>query len=313
MELHHVNDLLAGQAGVVSRPQLIERGATDADVRRWVRRRELARVHAGVYVNHTGPLTWSSRAWAAVLFSWPAALTNESSVNRAGDVIHVAIDASRTVRQLPRTRVHRLVDLEGRTQWHLGPPRVRLEDALLSMCAEARTRLDALVLVSDACRRRVTTPARLAAELRRRVRVTHRAWLLEVLQEATDGVQSLLESSYRRRVERAHGLPRPDRQAHERTEDGIVYRDVRYDRFLLVIELDGRLGHELSHDRWDDQDRDLLAATDAVLTLRLGWRHTEETPCRTAARLGAVLNSRGWRGSARSCGPDCVVRRGRAA
>ena len=260
-----------------------------------------------MYLDHTGPLTWENRAWSAVLFCWPAALCHESSVNRAGATIHVAIDASRTATRLPGVRVHRLVDLDDRVQWHLGPPRVRLEDALLAVCSETAHRVDALALVSDACRRRVTTPARLAAELARRPRVTHRAWLLSVLQEAVDGVQSLLESSYRRRVERAHGLPRADRQRRERTTDGVVYRDAVYERFRLVIELDGRVGHEFNADKWNDQDRDLLAATEEVLTLRLGWRHSEVTPCRTASRLAAVLMNRGWRGTPRRCGPTCSL------
>jgi hypothetical protein len=137
--------------------------------------------------------------------------------------------------------------------------------------------------------------------------VPHRAWLLGVLQEAADGVQSLLEASYRRRVERAHGLPRPDRQRHERTEDGVVYRDATYERFRMIIELDGRIGHERSNDKWDDQDRDLLAATDDRVTLRLGWRHCEVTPCRTAARLAMVLRHRGWRGTPRLCGQNCSI------
>jgi len=307
MELDRTRDLMDLQAGTLSRRQLLERGATDADLRRWVRRRELARVYTGVYVNHTGPLTWVNRAWAAVLFHWPAALTHESVVNRAGDVIHVAIDVERTHTPVPRVRVHRLVGFDERVQWHLGPPRVRLEDALLSMCSRAADRVDALALVSDACRRRVTTPARLAAELTRRRHVTHRRWLLEVLEEAADGVQSLLESSYRRRVERAHGLPRPDRQFHERTLDGVVHRDVRYARFGVLIELDGRLGHELNHDKWNDQDRGLLAATTELLTLRLGWRHIESTPCRTADRVAQVLRTRGWRGTPRRCGHNCSV------
>ena len=307
MDLRGCREQLENQSGVVSRRQLVEGGANDADIRRWVRRKELRRVHTGVYVNHTGPLTWSNRAWAAVLFHWPAALTHESAVNRAGDVVHVAVDATRSPSRLKGVRVHRLVGLASRVQWNLGPPRVRVEDALLSMCSRTDSRVDALALVSDACRRRLTTPGRLAAELARRPRVRHRRWLLQVLQEAADGVQSLLESSYRRRVERAHALPRPDRQRHERTEDGIVYRDVRYDRYLLVVELDGRLGHELSGDRWDDQDRDLLVAGDDVMTLRLGWRHSETTPCRTAGRLATVLRRRGWQGRPVGCGPSCTV------
>lgn len=309
MHLDHFRDLLEHQAGVISRRQVLADGAMDSDIRRWVRRRELTRVHTGVYVDHTGPLTWSNQSWAAVLFHWPAALASDSVINRAGDVIHVAIDESRTATRILGVRVHRLVDFDDRVQWQTRPPRVRLEDAVLHRAGEAVTRVAALTVVADACRRRITTPARLAAELRRRPRVQHRQWLLGVLQEAADGVQSLLESSYRRRVERAHGLPRPDRQRHERTEDGIVYRDVEYQRFSLIVELDGRIGHELSGDKWDDQDRDLLAATHEVMTLRLGWRHTEATPCQTAGRLTMVLRRRGWRGQPRPCGPDCSMDR----
>jgi hypothetical protein len=307
MELHRYRKLLDAQSGVVSRRQLLEGGADDNDLRRWVRRRELARVHTGVYVDHTGPLTWSNRAWAAVLFHWPAALAHDSAINRAGDVIHVAIDESRTATALPRVKVHRLVGFHERVQWNVGPPRVRLEDALLSRCAGTASRVDALAVLADACRRRITTPARLAAELRRRPTVARRGWLIQVLDEAAEGVQSLLESGYRRRVEQAHRLPRPDRQRAERTEDGVVHRDVTYQRFRLVIELDGRIGHELSHDRWDDQDRDLLVAGDEVMTLRLGWRHCESTPCRTAGRLARVLRTRGWRGMPRRCGPSCQL------
>src|SRR5690348_7103923 len=118
MELSRVRDLLDHQDGVVSRRQLLERGATDADIRRWVRRRELTRVHVGVFVNHTGPLRWVNRAWAAVLFHWPAALAHVSATDRAGDVIHVAVDASRTPAQLPGVRVHRLVGFDDRVAWN---------------------------------------------------------------------------------------------------------------------------------------------------------------------------------------------------
>ena len=183
-----------------------------------------------------------------------------------------------------------------------------MEDALLHKCRGVSTRVEALAVVSDACRRRITTPARLAAELRRRTHAPNRGWLLAVLDEAAAGVQSVLESGYRRRVERAHGLPRPDRQWHQRTEDGTVYRDAAYRRYAVIVEFDGRVGHELSDDKWDDQDRDLLAAaaTD-MLTLRLGWRHAEVTPCRTAGRLATVLRRRGWQGTPRQCGPQCSV------
>jgi hypothetical protein len=43
------------------------------------------------------------------------------------------------------------------------------------------------------------------------------------------------------------------------------------------------------------------------MTLRLGWRHCEVTPCRTAARLAVVLRRRGWTGLPRPCGEHCDV------
>lgn len=309
MEIGAVSELLHHQSGAVTRRQLVEGGATPSDVRRWVRSRQLRRVHQGVYVDHTGPLTWDNRAWAAVLFYWPAALTGQSVVERGGEVIHVAVDASRSPRPIRGVSLHRLTDLDERARWNLAPPRVRLEDAALSLCSGYGDRVRGLKVISDLCRKRLTTPGRLAAELDRHPRVRHRAWLLQVLQEAADGVQSLLESSYRRHVEQAHGLPRPDRQRRERTEDGIVYRDAPYLRYRLVVELDGRIGHELSDERWDDQDRDLLVAGDDVMTLRLGWRHCDTTPCRTASRLSRVLQQRGWEGAAVPCSPTCEVRR----
>jgi predicted component of type VI protein secretion system len=47
--------LLREQAGMVARHQLASIGATRADVRRMLARRELVEVHRRVYVSHTGP------------------------------------------------------------------------------------------------------------------------------------------------------------------------------------------------------------------------------------------------------------------
>ena len=307
MDLRGARDLLDHQDGVVARWQLLEAGATDADIRRWHRRRELAPMHPGVYVSHTGPPTWVNRAWAAVLVCWPAALTHESVVHAAGDVIHVAVDRSRKPERRDGVRVHRLADFENRVRWNLGPPKVRLEDAVLSLCSLAVTRSDALAVASDACRRRRTTPERLLTELARRPRLHHRAWLADVLRETAEGIQSPLESSYVRRVERAHGLPRGERQLRQVTSRGVVYRDVSYEAYRVLVELDGRIGHELSRDRWRDMDRDLEAAAADHLTLRVGWRHCEDRPCDTARRIGTVLSGRGWPGTPRRCGTGCSV------
>lgn len=307
MHFEQTQELLDHQAGVVARQQLADLGAGDHDLRRWLRRRELVVIHPGVYVNHTGPLTWTNRAWAGVLRYWPAALSHESVVHAAGEVIHVAVDAGRSPRRTNGIRVHRLRRFDERVQWNLGPPRVRLEDALLTLCADAGSRVDALVIASDACRRRRTTPERLLNELAGRPRLHHRHWLRAVLLETAEGVQSPLESSYLRRVERAHGLPRGRRQLRQETGRGVVYRDIAYEAQRMFVELDGRVGHELSRQRWDDMDRDLTAATTDRLTVRIGWRHAEDQACETAGRLAVVLQSRGWRGVPRQCSPTCRI------
>lgn len=75
-----VEDLLARQDGVIARRQVLACGHPPAYGARKLRRREWVAVHPGVYVNHTGPLTWQQRAWAAVLATWPAALSGPSAV-----------------------------------------------------------------------------------------------------------------------------------------------------------------------------------------------------------------------------------------
>ncbi len=307
MHLDELRDLRDFQSGVLARRQLLGAGARDHDLRRWVRRRELTRVHEGVYVDHTGPLTWVNRCWVAVLLYWPAALSHDSVVHRAGDPIHVAVADDRNVARRPGIAVHLLSRLDERVQWNLGPPRVRLEDAVLMMCAAQPSRVDALALAADVCTRRRTTPERLLTELDRQRHLRHRAWLASVLDETAEGVRSALESSYLRRVERAHGLPRGTRQLRQRTPRGVVFRDIVYERFGVAVELDGRVGHELSRDRWADMDRDLDAVVSGLTTIRLGWRHTEEHPCRTARRVASVLVRRGWPGGLHPCAASCSV------
>ncbi len=307
MDLIDLRDLTEHQSGILSRTQVLER-ASASDLKRWLRRRELVPVHDGVYVNHTGPLSWSSRAWAGVQRYWPAALALDSAIHLAGDPVHVAVAENRTFRRsVAGVRLHRLTDLEARIQWNRSPPRQRYDDALLSVCGRTASRERALDLVSEACRSRRTTPLRLREELASRGNLADRGWLLGVLDDAAEGVQSVLESAYLRRVERAHGLPRAERQLRGNASGKVVWRDSLYRAFHVVVELDGRLGHDTGAERWDDMDRDLDAALETLLTIRLGWRHAEIEPCRTAQRLGQLFNHRGWAGRPRRCSRECAV------
>jgi hypothetical protein len=302
--------LLVDQAGVVSRRQVIGLGLTPTDINRNLRRRHWALVHPGVYVAHTGPLTWHQRAWAGVLFSWPAALSHDSAV-RAGDgpgrrgrdesTIHVAVDRQRSLVAPPGVRLHRMNGFGQRVRWNLGPPRIRYEDAVLDIAADSGSDLDALGILADACGSRRTTAGRLVTTLGHRRRIARRDWLDSVLRDIAEGTCSVLEHGYLTRVERPHGLPRGRRQKPAVSTRGRIFRDVDYEKYSLIVELDGSAFHESVADRDRDLDRDLDAAVERRETVRIGYGQVFDRGCSTAWRIGSILLDRGWRGSPTNC------------
>jgi hypothetical protein len=304
--------LLADQDGVVSRRRVLEGGLAPNDVRRMVRRREWVAVHPGIYVDHTGPLTWRQRAWAAVLHAWPASLCDLSALRivdgpgrHPDDLIHVAIDVSRRVADRPGVRVHRMAHAIERTAWNLSPPRLRYDEAALDVAAAAPSDFAALGLIAQVCAGRRTTAVRLAEALARRARSPRRDWLAAVLADVADGACSVLEHGYLHRVERAHQLPRAERQERATATLGVVYRDATYNE--LYLELDGRLYHDTAAQRDRDLDRDLDAAVERRTTIRLGYGQVYARPCAAAARVAVLLRHRGWTDTSVACGPDCQV------
>lgn len=331
MNLSPAMRVLRSQEGVVSRAQALECGLDDNDLERLLRRRVLARVHAGVYVDHTGAPTWSQRAWAAVLFHWPAALAGPSALlahglrsaeaggawgsagggrarvglHRAVEPIHVVVAARRRVTPPDGVVVKRRTDFDGSVQLHLSPPRLRLDEALLDVVSTTSSESDAVALLADACQEGATTAARLHAALSGRVRLPRRRLLLPILDDVATGSMSVFERRYLRDVERSHGLPIARRQVRVVTRGTVTFRDVEYSDFGVVIELDGRLAHA-GQRQWADLERDVEAALRGETTLRFGWLHVLD-PCRAARALGWLLRSRGWEGSPTACGPDCAV------
>lgn len=309
-----VEDFLDDQSGVISRAQLIAAGETAPTIRRLIRRRELAIVHPGIYVSHTGDPTWLERAWAGVLHAWPAALSGQSALRahegpgRAGrdlTTIEVAIDQARTVIAPPGLRVRRIDRLSERVLWNTGPPRLRYEDAAIDVAARATSELAAVSALADMVQSRRSTAARLAAEVASRTRIPRRAWLGDVLADIADGTCSVLEHGYLDRVVRPHGLPIGARQVKSGDGIRVVYRDTEHDNGLIV-ELDGRLFHDTAARRDSDLERDLDAAVAGKDTVRLGWGQVFDRTCRTAIKVAALHRARGWSGTPVSCGlADC--------
>ncbi|WP_082748530.1 type IV toxin-antitoxin system AbiEi family antitoxin domain-containing protein [Nocardioides jensenii] len=319
--MERISELIRQQDGVISRRQALECGLTDNDLRRLMRGRRLVQVHPGVYVDHNGPMSWHQRAWAAVLHAWPAALSHQSAL-RAADgpgrrtsdrsgphpdgPIHVAIGPKRTLLQPDGVVLHHVTGLSEQTRWNTSPPRLRVEEAVLDLAAEAASEFDAVSLLSGVVSSRQTTAPRLLEALAGRARIARREFLHDVLVDVAAGTCSVLEHGYLTRVERPHGLPEGIRQAVDLSR-GTLYRDVLYTTFGQVVELDGRIFHSGARHRDRDLDRDLDAAVDGLGSVRLGWGQVFERPCRTAERVGALLASRGWTCRITAC-PDCSQR-----
>ncbi|GAB3264483.1 hypothetical protein GCM10027456_47400 [Kineosporia babensis] len=118
----------------------------------------------------------------------------------------------------------------------------------------------------------------------------------------------MLERRYAHVVERAHGLPRGQRNLPRKDTDGRRrYRDIRYEEFLLVVELDGRTAHP-PQEAFRDLRRDNVAVVEGEAVLRYGWRDVSGRPCSVAAQVSTVLTARGWNGRPRPCGPGCTER-----
>ncbi|HET7684285.1 MAG TPA: type IV toxin-antitoxin system AbiEi family antitoxin domain-containing protein [Marmoricola sp.] len=311
--------LLSQQDGVISRRQARSAGIgmKDHDIRRMIRRREWATVHPGVYVNHTGPLTWHQRAWAAVLYAAPAALCGASALRAAQGPGHRSADDDRPVHVAVRRRRATLVEPAGvrihhvshphdRVLWNTSPPRLRYEEAALDVAIAATRKLDAIAALAEGCGSRRTTARRMLESLTGRQRVPERAWLEGVLLDIAEGTCSVLEHGHLDLIERPHGVPSAQRQVRATASLGLVYRDAEYGH-RLVVELDGRVFHDSSSARDADFERDLDAAVDRRTTVRLSYGQVFDRPCQTAAKLVVVLATHGIEVDAHPCGPGCPV------
>lgn len=156
---------------------------------------------------------------------------------------------------------------------------------MLAVCAEAEAS-DVVGWVTSAVQCRLTSPDQLSQALDRRQQQPHRRLIRSLV--AAEGAESPVEVRYLNDVERAHGLSRGRRQAASR--DGGSERDVHDDEQQLIVELDGRLGHE-GMGRFRDMWRDHVASVEGRATLRYGSLDLVQRPCEIAFQVAQILRS----------------------
>jgi len=305
-----LRDLIDLQDGVVARRQALAAGMTEGRIRSLLHRRDWVVAHPGVYVTHTGELTWRQRAWVAVLSCWPAGLAARSALRAVegpgrrdlkDEIIQVAVDRDRKVSPPAGTELIRTDRVET-VQWHRHPPQVPYEVAVVMVADAAPTDLQAIGWLAEAVGGRRTTGERLRKTSVEFPRLHRRELLDDTLLDVVAGTCSVLEHAFRTRVERAHGLPRATLQAPGRSRDGrSMWRDALYEELRLVVELDGRLFHDTARARDRDMERDLDAALEGLVSVRLGYGQVMDRACLTAAKLAELMSSRGWTGQMVPC------------
>lgn len=307
-----VRSLVEQQRGILTASQAVSGGITRNVISSRLRQGGWQRMYSGVYAVFSGEPSREAALWAAVLSAGPGAMLSYGSAGEldrltdaSSSVIHITIPDNRRLDRRPGLAIH--VSDRAAEARHpvLLPPRTRIEETVLDLAGSARTINHAVGWVTTALGRRLTTQPKLRDSMASRARMRWRPELSELLSDDMTGVLSVLEYRYVRDVERPHGLPHGQRQARSLVAGRSQYRDVTYEAYRLVIELDGRLAHP-AETRWQDISRDNAAALQGKTTLRYLWLAVTTDPCQVAAEIAAVLSQRGY-DRCRPCRPGCPV------
>lgn len=310
-----LQELAERQRGVVSRSQALSAGMSVDLIKSRLASQRWQRMYVGVYATFTGSPDRDAVLSAAVLRVGHGAMLSHQSaaeldklIDKPASLIHVSIPATRRVSTISGIVLHARSDVQRARHPARLPPRTRIEETVLDLVESCDDPIDAIDWVTKALGRRLTKQEFMRQAINQRSRLRWRAEIAAVLNPDWAGVHSALEYRYVHDVEAPHGLPTSKRQVRTQRGDRREYRDVLYEEYELVVELDGQVAHPGDR-RWLDIWRDNAAAATGALTLRYGYRDLALTPCLVAAQVSQVLGFRGWLGTARPCRPNCPVGR----
>ncbi|HWG94072.1 MAG TPA: DUF559 domain-containing protein, partial [Mycobacteriales bacterium] len=106
------------------------------------------------------------------------------------------------------------------------------------------------------------------------------------------GVRALGELDLARLLRR-HGLPQPDRQVVRRRPSGRQYLDCRWDRYRVVLEVDG-VQHAGAAQQAADAVRDLDLVADGDTVVRIPCTALVVDGDAVVRALARALEARGW-------------------
>lgn len=293
------------QSGVATRRQLYALGITRSEVRANVRALRWRRVGRQCICVHRGPLDASARRWVAVLEAGPRAYLDGVSALLEAGLEHFTAGSIRV--SVPRgARVYRRlsgVDIRQTRRWSLegvmatGLPRARPAVAAVHAALWARSDREAALVLTMTVQQGLASAADLSLEMLKVLRDRRRVFIHGVLHDLLDGVRSLGELDVARECRR-RGLPEPSRQVLRRGKNGSYYLDVYWERWRLVVEIDG-IQHSWAAHVVGDAIRQNSLALEGDTVLRLPLLGLRVAPDEFFAQIEQALTAAGWPASGR--------------
>lgn len=310
--------LLDSQCGIIDRSQARQAGFSIRQIEHRLDSGKWRRVYLGVYATFTGPLTREARLWAALRRAGEGAMLSHETaaelhglIDKPASKIHITVPSSRRPaqrRSMPGVVIHRSGQSQAQLPitWKL--PRTRVEDTVLDLISAASTFDDAYSWISRALSRQCATADMLRTTLASRSRIRWRGELSEALADANEGIYFVLERRYAHDVERAHGLPKAQRQARRQINGKTHYKDNWYAEYRVCVEIDGPTYHQNEQVQKDRRRDNLNLFVDDARTHRFGPPDVTELACQSAAMVAATLRRSGWKGRPHPCRrPGCTV------
>jgi hypothetical protein len=304
--------LLTRQDGVISRDQALAQ-LTEKAVRHRLATGRWRRVHRGVFVTYTGPITDKQRNWIAVLAvppddradefgrGHPAYLGGLSALIHRGlrgvtsSRVHVLIPHRRQIAMPPFAVVHRVRDLPA-VDCEPGDrlPATRPARSVVDGAQWARSANEARLIIVTSLQQRLITERDIGDVLDRCPTPFRRELIVRTTEDAAGGSHSLGEIDFIALC-RKGGLPLPTRQRRRRDSRGRWrYLDACFDRWMVAAEVDGA-HHANVGQMWDDHERQNALELAGYTVLRYPAWVVREQPQLVLDQLRRALVARGWK------------------
>jgi very-short-patch-repair endonuclease len=285
-------DLTRTQAGVITRTQLADCGASEGVIRGLVKRGDVVSVLPGVYAARPVADTFIRRAWAAAL--WSGGIVSHASAAqlwelpaRLSTAIHVIVERP-VHRKATGVRLHR-PSSAGPLTTNFDGLHVTTRTTTIIDLLRSEPHRDARDLFDRSLQQGwLDVAAAHQAALDGRG-LAGNAQLRMLLCGIEPGAQAESERLLHRLLKRA-AITGWVPQYRVRIASGFAYIDVAFPERMLAVEVEGRLFHDERSDRFEsDRRRSNELTALGWRVLRVTWQMLSRDPAEVAAKIRLTL------------------------